>query len=318
MTLRILVYTYFLVAFSCAPPKSTAPQPETRPAATATTHVLKEAWHWNNHRGTRLVTDGWNIKTTIAYEHIVDSLPNFYESLLKHYSSVFGELPYPPKRLNVFLFSNESQWQQKIDELLGDEASQWEGLGRGGLTIDGTAVLYHLDSRGRSRSTFRIAAHEGWHQYAESIFKICLPTWLDEGIGTWMEGFRVRRGELIFQPASNWDRLSTLRRIVASKRLSTLKVLLNAVPSELLAQGRGALLGYYAQLWAFTSFIMEYEDGFYRPALRDLLLAALDGHLQEPAGRDGWLNAFTEDPVQMEREYQSWINEYVRPGNTWR
>ena len=133
-----------------------------------------------------------------------------------------------------------------------------------------------------------------------------------------MEGFRIRRGELIFQPASNWDRLSTLRRIVASKRLSTLKVLLNAVPSELLAQGRGALLGYYAQLWAFTSFIMEYEEGLYRPALRDLLLAALDGHLQEPAGRDGWLNAFTEDPVQMEREYQSWVNEYVRPGNTWR
>ena len=63
---------------------------------------------------------------------------------------------------------------------------------------------------------------------------------------------------------------------------------------------------------------MEYEEGFYRPALRDLLLAALDGHLQEPAGRDGWLIAFTEDPVKMEREYQSWVNEYVRPGNSWR
>ena len=214
--------------------------------------------------------------------------------------------------------NSESQWNQKIVELLGNEASQWEGLGRGGLTIDGTAVLYHLDSRGRSRATFRIAAHEGWHQYAESIFKVCLPTWLDEGIGTWMEGFRVRRGELVFQPASNWDRLSTLRRIVSSERLSTLSALLRAEPSELLAQSRSALLGYYAQLWAITSFIMEYNDGQYRPALRNMFLSAIEGNLQKPTGRFGWLHAFSDDPSEMEKEYRAWIKEYVRPGTTWR
>jgi len=316
MMLRALVFTCFVCAVSCGTPKGQLTVP--RPAAEPTPEVLNETWSWKTHAGTHLITDGWNIKTTISYDHIVDSLPNFYESLLKHYSTVFGELPYPRERLNVFIFADETQWKQKVSELLGPEASQWGGLGRGGLTIDGTAVLFHLDSRGRSRATFRIAAHEGWHQYAEAVLKNCLPTWLDEGIGTWMEGFRIRRGELVFQPASNWDRLSTLRTIVASDRLSSLSSLLTADPSKLLAQSRGSLLGYYAQLWAFTSFIMEYNDGQYRPALRNILLAAQDGHLQKPNGRAGWLLTFTEDPEKMESEYRTWVKEYVRPGNSWR
>ena len=133
-----------------------------------------------------------------------------------------------------------------------------------------------------------------------------------------MEGFRIRRGELEFQPASNWDRLSTLRAIVASDRLSTLSSLLAAEPSDLLAQSRGALLGYYAQLWAFTSFIMEYNDGQYLPGMRSILTDALHGQLREPVRHAGWLYAFTDDPAEMEKEYRGWIAAYVRPGNSWR
>jgi len=316
MSVRRAMATFLLCAVSCCAPKSQ--QTETRPAAAETMNIVKESWVWNGHAGTRVVTDGWDIRTTIVHEHIIDSLPNFYETLLKHYSTIFGELPYPRERLHVFLFANETQWQQKVLELLGNEAYEWAGLGRGGLTIDGTAVLYDLDRRGRSRATFRIAAHEGWHQYAESVFQDCLPTWLDEGIGTWLEGFRIRRGTLEFQPASNWDRLSTVRTIVASDRLSTLSSLLSAEPNELLAQSRGSLLGYYAQLWAFTSFIMEYNDGQYRPALRKILVDALEGQLRTPARQADWILTFTDDPALMEAEYRAWINEYVRPGNSWR
>lgn len=316
MIKRLICIAVVANLFSCGTQRTA--ENDSRPAAVDKTETHREQWSWDDEVGTRLLTDGWNIHTTIQYDHIVDSLPDFYESLLLHYSTVFGELPYPRERLNVFLFSNEMQWQTKIVEMLGDEACKWEGLGRGGLTIDGTAVLYHLDRRGRSRATFRIAAHEGWHQYAESVFNDCLPTWLDEGIGTWMEGFRIRRGKLVFQPASNWDRLETLRKIVASDKLSTLTSLINAEPSELLSQGRGGLLGYYAQLWAFTSFLMEYEDGFYKPALRSILLEAVSGKLREPVRHAGWLFAFTENPEQMERDYRKWVTEYVRPGNSWR
>jgi hypothetical protein len=133
-----------------------------------------------------------------------------------------------------------------------------------------------------------------------------------------MEGFRIRRSKLEFQPASNWDRLSTLRTISASNRLSTLSSLLRAEPNELLAQSRGSLLGYYAQLWAFTSFIMEYNDGQHRTALRKILLDALHGQLHTPANSADWLYVFTDDPAEMEIEYRVWVREYVRPGNSWR
>jgi len=177
-------------------------------------------------------------------------------------------------------------------------------------------VLYNLDRRGRSRVTLRIAAHEGWHQYAESVFKDCLPTWLDEGIGTWMEGFRIRNGEIKFMPASNWDRLSTLRKIVSADKLDSLNSLITSEPSALLLTGRSALLSYYAQLWALTSFIVEFENGKYLPGLHAVLASALEGTLQEPNG--GWMFAFTDNPTQIEREYKEWVVQYVRPGSTWR
>ena len=286
------------------------------PAVAGLPKVVKNSWSFDGNEGVQFVTPHWNIRTTIPIPHIVDSLPDFYNDLLNHYTTVFGALPYPKKPIDVFLFANESQWRHKLQDLLGNDAEEWFSLGRGGLTIDGTGVLYHLDKRGRSRVTLRIAAHEGWHQYAEATFIDCLPTWLDEGIGTWMEGFRIRSGEIKFMPASNWDRLSTLRIIVSSDHLDSLNYLITADPSSLLASGRATLLGYYAQLWALTSFIVEYEDGKYLPSLREILAKALHGTLREPHG--GWMYALTDDPIEMEREYKEWVVQYARPGSSWR
>ena len=218
------------------------------------------------------------------------------------------------RRLNQSL--SVLQWQTKLLQMLGEDAEHWFQLKSGGVTIDGTAVLYHLDRRGRSRVTLRIAAHEGWHQYAEAAFISCLPTWLDEGIGTWMEGFRIRRGEVQFLPASNWDRLTTLREIMNSGRMSSLQDLMQSDPSSLLSTGRTTLLGYYAQLWGLVSFIIEFEDGKYMPALRTILQEAATGEIREP--ERGWLSYFSNNQKEFENEYNKWVVQYVRPGSQWR
>jgi hypothetical protein len=313
---RLLIGFLLLPGLSCQNlPKNEISQT----AAVATANVMSNTpWSYYGATGTQLISDTWNVRTTIQYEHIIESLPSFFDGIMARYTTAFGELPYPRERLNVYLFAEESQWKRKLQEILGNSAEKWFQLGRGGVTIDGTAVLYDLDRRGRSRATLRIAAHEGWHQYAESVFKDCLPTWLDEGIGTWMEGFRIRKGEVQFLPASNWDRLSALRRIVHQDRLTTLSILLNSDPSKLLEVGRSSLLGYYAQLWAFTSFIMEANDGEYRTSLESLLLSAVHGELKKPRTKGGWLNLFTDDPEQMEEEFKQWVVEYVKPGGEWR
>ncbi len=314
MTRKITIMVLLGCLCSC-----TSDQTETiqsSPTIVTPVSVIKKEWSYFGEEGVQFVTPNWNIRTTIPVPRIVDSLPDFYDDLLHHYTTVFGELPYPQKAIDVFIFANETQWKRKLHEILGNGAEEWYSLGRGGLTVDGIGVLYHLDKRGRSRVTLRIAAHEGWHQYAEAVLIDPLPTWLDEGIGTWMEGFRIRSGETIFMPASNWDRLSTLRKIVSADRLDSLDFLINADPSALLSTGRTNLLGYYAQLWAFTSFILEFDEGKYRPALRRLLKAALAGNLRMPNG--GWLFAFTNSPLVIEEEFRNWVKQYVRPGSSWR
>ena len=308
------IVVVFMFLYACSSQNSTTVH--SSPAVGDLPKVTKSKWYFDGEEGVQFVTPNWNIYTTIPIPRIVESLPDFYSDLLGHYTTVFGDLPYPQKRIDVFMFATETQWQLKLLQMLGEDAKEWYSLGRGGLTVDGTGVLYNLDRRGRSRVTLRIAAHEGWHQYAESVFKDSLPTWLDEGIGTWMEGFRIRNGEIDFMPASNWDRLSTLRKIVSADKLDSLNFLLTSEPSELLLTGRSALLSYYSQLWALTSFIVEFENGKYLPGLHAVLASALEGTLQEPHG--GWMFAFTNNPTQIEHEYKVWVVQYVRPGSTWR
>jgi hypothetical protein len=110
--------------------------------------------------------------------------------------------------------------------------------------------------------------------------------------------------------------LSTLRKIVSADKLDSLNSLLTSEPSALLSTGRSTLLSYYAQLWALTSFIVEFDNGKYLPRLHAVLASALEGTLKKPRG--GWMYAFTYNPIQMEREYKGWVVQYVRPGSTWR
>ena len=317
MNIRYCVVLLSVCCIGCAATKYNPPQDDADMHSIDDGSMQKIPWEFEGDEGERFMNDMWDIRTTMKYQHIVDSLPSFYTALLQRYSTVFGELPLPASQMDVYLFATQEQWQSQLVKMLGRrEAQHWFQLESGGITIDGKAILYHLDRRGRSRVTLRIAAHEGWHQYAEKIFKKPIPTWLDEGIGTWMEGFRFRRNEVQFLPASNWDRLTTLRRIVSANRLHTLDELMNSDPSDLLETDRSTLLGYYAQLWGLVSFIIESDNGKYFPAFQLILDNALQGTLNEPD--KGWLFYFTEDPIEFEKDYNDWITEYVKPGTSWR
>lgn len=295
-------------------PSTTVP----RPTIVEEFEVHSEPWSFDGNSGVRLRTPSWDIRTTIRHDRITDMLPRFYERALERYATALAPLPWPRQRLNVYLLGDQRQWQSKLVDALGAEAAQWTGLGRGGVTVDGTALLYDLDGRGRSRATLRIAAHEGWHQYAEAVLRDPLPTWLDEGIATWMEGFRIGPTGPQFQPLRNWDRIATLRRVIAADALGPLRDLLDADPATVLEEGRQQLLGYYAQLWALTCFLAE--DEVYQPRLAALLLAAHDGRLRkfvgsQPSATD-WLAYFDEDTARIEIRYRRWAGESVRPGRT--
>ncbi|MBG80070.1 MAG: hypothetical protein CMJ39_05075 [Phycisphaerae bacterium] len=242
--------------------------------------VQTNQWSFLGIKGEQIRTRHWDIRTTMRSERFRSILPTFYEKALDRYQNAFGvELPPPDRSLETYLFSDRRQWKNKTRMILPDKAQSFEGIGRGGFTTNGIAVLYDIDGYGWHRDTLALGSHEGWHQYVQVTFKDQLPTWLDEGIATTMEGFSWRRGGLSFLPAANRERWGRLRECVYEDRLIPLDMLLSAHPEGFLDGRKQTLLDYYAQIWALARFLDEAEDGLYRDQIGNALLLAANGDL---------------------------------------
>ena len=259
-------------------------------------------WSFLGIQGWQIRTRHWDLRTTMRSERLKELLPSFYEKALDRYQHAFGvELPPPGQSLETYLFADRRQWKNKTRMILPDKASSFEGLGRGGFTTDGIAVLYDIDGYGWHRDTLALGAHEGWHQYVQTTFKDQLPAWLDEGIATTMEGFSWRRG-LTFRTDANRERWSRLRQCVYSDRLIPLENLLSAHPERFLDGQKQTLLDYYAQIWAFTRFLAEAEDGRYRDHVGNALLLAASGDLYRQLLRSNYLSEENRRLVEQESD----------------
>ncbi|MDG2424490.1 MAG: hypothetical protein P8M22_10975 [Phycisphaerales bacterium] len=288
-------------------------------------------WSFLGIPGKQIRTRHWDLRTTLRSERLKQILPGFYEQALDRYQHAFGtELPPPGQSLETYLFADRRQWKNKTRMILPDKAASFEGLGRGGFTTDGIAVLYDIDGYGWHRDTLALGAHEGWHQYVQSTFKDQLPAWLDEGIATTMEGFSWRGG-LTFKTEANRERWSRLRTCFIEDRIIPLEFLLSAHPERFLDGQKQTLLDYYAQIWAFTRYLEEAEDGRYRDRVGNILLLAASGDLYRQLLRSdqltperrqqveeesdaglALLEVFIELDVQgLEDRYQEWCRELV-------
>ncbi len=240
----------------------------------------REPWTFAEQSGQLITTPNYLIYTTISSERILDRLPLFYESALEHYTTALAKLPKPDQPLKTYLFQTRGQWQAKTQEMLPDQAKMFEGLGRGGFTTRSTSVLYYIDRGGSSHDTFAIAAHEGWHQYTQQTFKHQLPIWLEEGIATYMEGYRTGQdGVAEFMPAANFERRMALRDAMRKNRMIPMTDLLTRSPQSFLTSSKDSLLTYYAQVWALTRFLAEGENGRYADSLAAVLSEAADGKM---------------------------------------
>ncbi len=244
-------------------------------------NVTRSSWKFGDATGTLITTPNYQLYTTVDSATFLERLPVFYELALEHYTTALGDLPKPDRKLDTFLFLTRRQWQTKTQEMLPDQAEMFAGLGRGGFTTRGTSVLYYIDRYGYPRDTFAIAAHEGWHQYTQLTFKHQLPIWLEEGISTYMEGYRrePNNDDLpVFDPKNNDERRYTLREALWREDLIPLDQLLSRPPQQFLTASKDQLLTYYAQVWALTRYLAEGEDGRYREALQQVVRDAAEGN----------------------------------------
>ena len=291
--------------------------------------IATEPWLFNGVQGQRIETPNFEIYTTLENERLRSFLPRFYEASLDQYMTVFGELPPPPNPLTSFIFGDRRQWMNKTRMMLPEMSGSFETLGRGGYTYNAIAVLYDIDKYQWDRDTLALAAHEGWHQYAQVTFEHQLPPWLDEALATNFEGFRFRRGELYFSPSLNRERRYRLREAIRTDMLIPLHKLINRDPHEALAESKEALLTYYAQVWALGRFLTEAEDGRYRDALETVLLLNAQGDLYRqlllearrdgrPVDRDEMAGQrlietfFNPDFEEFTASYNAWVQELAR------
>jgi hypothetical protein len=254
------------------------------PAEEATESPLSERLPWSFHgaKGALMATPHYRIYTTSARSWIEEDASAFVEEALRHYRTAITPLPAPSRPLEVYIFDTREQWQEQTRQIMKEQASLYLNLGRGGYATRGTAVLYDIGFS----DTFSILSHEGWHQYTQTVFKHPLPTWLEEGLATFMEGrLHAPGGAAQFDPWSNaqrraaLDRAARISRRTKQDRLIPLVELLDKSPQDFLEGDAGDLLTYYAQVWALAQFLVYGEEGRYREGLGRVLDDAAEGRL---------------------------------------
>ncbi len=292
-------------------------------------------WAFEDKTGQLITTPHYRLYTTTDQPMILERMPAFLEAALAHYRSSLSDLPEPPAALESYLLANRPQWARVTQRLMGTRAEPFLRIQRGGFATQGQAVLYDVGIR----DTFSLAAHEGWHQYTQRTFQAPLPTWLEEGIASYMEGFRwdPKTSEAIFQPWNNLERFEQLRQTHAAGQLMSIRELLSTSPQQLLGAGRlkqsgaDAALTYYAQVWSLVHFLREGADGKYRERFASLLNDAAKGTLNDRLtaagaadltrsymlprrGVDFLRATMGADMAQFQSEYEAFVDRLVAPG----
>lgn len=321
--------------------------------------VRTEPWSFGRNEGEMIITPTHVLHVTIPEGSLRDALPIFTARALDHYRTLIpvadvaeapdatsrerpeggtpepridvGPLPSPTERMSTFVFDDRPQWAAWTQRRLGRNAGTYLAIERGGYTIDAESVLWDI---GRY-DTLCMLAHEGWHQYTQTVFRHPLPTFLEEGLAAYAEGhsFRRRDEEPRFLPWRNLERYGQLRGANYRGRLIDLDELVTRPPQAFVADGERSLLTYYAQVWALVHYLVEGSDGRYLPGLRRLLRDAADGRIatslydaDRSASRRGRLlgpNAsraiiatyFDRDYGRFKAGYEAFLGKLVARGN---
>lgn len=310
-----------------------SPSSAVRPAVVGVSgeeDVGVETWEFAGARGRIIRTPNYRVHSTTEGEELLLRFPLFVEAALEHYRLAIVELPAPDRRLDTFVFATREQWLAFTEQLMGSRAGQYSQIRRGGYATGGRAVFWDIGLF----DTMAIAAHEGWHQYTQRTFRDSLPVWLEEGIGTFMEGHRWRGRTPEFLPWSNPERFDQLRRAYFRDQLITLSELLESRPEEMLGGRNTDVLNYYAQVWALIHFLNEGEKGKYRERLQTLLLDASKGQVRQrvsatvrkrdqggsrqaiAAGNAALFHVYFNDDLEAaQREYRAFIGQIVSSGS---
>lgn len=239
--------------------------------------VQVEQREWDSIVGTKgvqLLTEHYDIRTTIQDALLRDYLPVFMEASYAEYRKL---MPLPEagqakpasvgdSRLVVYVFGRRPEWAAFTVTFVPAQAYTYLHIHSGGYMDHRTATAVMFDI-GRDR-TLSLMAHEGLHQYLARNFPRPVPAWLNEGLAAQFEDFDLDGPRPTFRPRRNLMRKNSLREALSvSDGLIALPHLLTMDAGEAVTKTGQTARGYYAQIWATVLFLREshlYRQGFAR------------------------------------------------------
>jgi hypothetical protein len=269
-----------------------------------------EPWQFMGFDGLCIRTQHWDICTTMVQPTLHAWLPVALEAGLaamrSELDSASFTLPAPTETMITCLMSDRRQWSNLAKMILPVHADAMQGLGRGGFTSEGVALLYDIDRRSHCRDTMALALHEGWHQYAQTALRGPLPQWADEGLATVMEGFKLLPDGVQIDHSANRQRQRRAWWMLRRGRMLPLKEFAADDPHAAMARGNTALLDYYGQAWAVMRFMLADPDR--AQTIQFIVEAAAMGE-RSPQGP-------LDDPA-LDAAFREWCTIGLRP-NWWR
>ena len=262
-----------------------SPQAElTGPTAAVT--PTYEPWSYAGHPGVLIHTPHYDIYTTVTDPAVRQRLPAVMEGALGEYHTVAPGVPITDTPMKCFVFGSREQWVDFTRRQTGADAYFYLKINRGGYTVRDWYVAYNVGEA----ATLSVAAHEGWHQFASRHFKGRLPPFLEEGIATMFEDLRwtpavdgggdLPRWNLLV----NRNRVDALQRAVSGGSVIPLADLIQKHAGNVVAQSGAQIEAFYAEDWAFATFLWSADHDRYRPALRRMIDDIAAGTVYDPTG----------------------------------
>ena len=219
--------------------------------------LATEEWTFDGVVGTRLLSDHFDIRTTVTDEPMVTVLPVFLEACHEEYESLLGPRARGSDPLAVYVFNTRSQWWAFTQQFAPHQAPVYQHITSGGFADQATAtgVFYWI---GRDR-TLAVAAHEGLHQYVARHFQSPIPAWLNEGLATQMETFELHDGVPVFVPRRNLFRKNDLMAAFVDEhvKLFELPEFLTMHAGHAVVSPTKPTATYYAQAWSLVLFLRQ-------------------------------------------------------------
>jgi len=233
--------------------------------------LAAEEWDFGGIAGTRLLSDHFDIRTTVTDEPMVSVLPVFLETCHQEYESLLGSRASDTDRLAVYVFDTRSQWWAFTQKFAPGQARVYQHITSGGFADQATAtgVFYAI---GRDR-TLAVAAHEGLHQYVARHFKSPIPAWLNEGLATQMETFELHDGVPEFVPRRNLFRKNDLMAAFVDEhvKLFELPEFLTMHAGHAVVSPTKPTATYYAQAWSLLLYLRQGANEAWREGFRRML-----------------------------------------------